>query len=430
MSHLALCAVISLVCSITFGALLLREWNFYDITQRSVVLALAILHGVGAILLYLMIVVRFRIWLDVARISFYLVSLLGGNTFFAVVNATYPCNNLGSHALCRHVTWSVIIGSWVQSGLLIVYSVFLAVASHARPSVRPQITISPPPPMRELGYKTGSDLRSRKGSVESFASTTRLLSYDDKRSSLSSTDSFGSSPDARNLQTPGNAVPVMFPAPHSSKGSGWGTSFPLPRTPMSSYTPRPYSPAASVQSLPATLTFQQPSYASHYRQSSSPIRSLPIVHPGRDGPNPFRTISPPEYSSLRNVSARPPPFPNPFESLARSPSEVSVPYSVASSGSFESASSMYASRSGYGIIHSPGPASPSPWTPTTTEYLSTQAQKDSPVYPSVTMLTAKQAWGAAPLMSPGLHSIRSMSGSTYSRLPESKTYNGWSLSSS
>ncbi|THU92208.1 hypothetical protein K435DRAFT_216370 [Dendrothele bispora CBS 962.96] len=408
----ALCAVISMACSIVFGALLLREWSFYNITQRSVVLGLAIIHGVGAILLYLMIIVRFRIWLDVARLSFYLFSLLGGNTFFAVVNGSYPCNNLGSHTLCRRITWSVIIGSWVQSGLLL-----LAIASHARPAKRPQVVVSPPPVTKPTDISLASVPSSnsshwRKGSVTSVSSdssTTALLSYDDKRSSLTSLSSYGPSLDHKSLlQVPG-ATPVQFPLnPHSFAGYGWGTGL---RTPITTYRP-PFSPATSVRSLPLALTFQKP-YASHRRRSSLPSFPLPNPHERRPA---LDYSSPPQYNAVpRDIPVRPLPLPNPFESLmSRRPSAKSVPSSVSSYDSNDTTGAFLSHR-GFDAIS----RSSEPWTPTTTEYLSTHRDHTPPA----ALLPSKRAWimnNRAYLMSPGLNSVHSMSASMHSRVPEPK----------
>ncbi|GLB35048.1 hypothetical protein LshimejAT787_0206130 [Lyophyllum shimeji] len=68
----ALAALLSLGWTIVLTVLLLREWRAYDISQRAIVIVSLVINGVSAILLYLMIVVHFRLWLDAARVAFVL----------------------------------------------------------------------------------------------------------------------------------------------------------------------------------------------------------------------------------------------------------------------------------------------------------------------------------------------------------------------
>ncbi|RDB21274.1 hypothetical protein Hypma_011511 [Hypsizygus marmoreus] len=155
----ALSTLLSLAWAIIFATLLLREWATYSISQRAVVIMALSINGVSALLLYLMIVVRFRLWLDAARIAFVLFFQLGSTITFALCSPSFPCNNLGSEEDCKRVTLTAINGGLGLSGLLLVYAFYLAVMSYVPP---------PPPPWNpESVLSDGKRSHSAAPSTES-----------------------------------------------------------------------------------------------------------------------------------------------------------------------------------------------------------------------------------------------------------------------
>jgi len=126
----ALASILCITLTIIFTILLIREWSLYNISQRIIVVVSLTINGVSAILLYLMIVVQFRLWLDAARVASLILFQLGSTVTFAIVSSSLPCKNIGSETDCRHILTGAVDGGWVLTGLLLLYAFYLAVMSY------------------------------------------------------------------------------------------------------------------------------------------------------------------------------------------------------------------------------------------------------------------------------------------------------------
>ncbi|KAJ7582898.1 hypothetical protein C8J56DRAFT_235455 [Mycena floridula] len=165
-----LCCIISLGCTIVYTVLIVRGWSEYSLANRVLMLSLAIVHGIGAIMLFLMLVLSFRVWLDVARIFTYIFFQLGVEIAFTLLGRGVPCDNLGSQADCRIISLSVSLGSGSLSALLIIYAVMLLFISRIpqpAPNETPNLVISEPFSSKELLEKRPSLMSTY--SQDSFA---------------------------------------------------------------------------------------------------------------------------------------------------------------------------------------------------------------------------------------------------------------------
>ncbi|KAF5391476.1 hypothetical protein D9757_002012 [Collybiopsis confluens] len=129
----AVCMIISVGCGTIFSLILVHEGNDIELVTRIVVIALTVIHFLGAVLLYLMIVVRFTVWLDAARVTIYLALVGGGAAAFISGRAKLPCASSGIGAICIQATISVVVGSLVLCGLLLCYLVGLSIIAHTIP---------------------------------------------------------------------------------------------------------------------------------------------------------------------------------------------------------------------------------------------------------------------------------------------------------
>ncbi|KAJ3915768.1 hypothetical protein F5877DRAFT_81537 [Lentinula edodes] len=129
----AICMTLSIGCATILSIFLLRQWSDFDLVSRIIVVILTVVHSLGGILLYLMIVVQFKVWLDAARVSVYLAFVLCGGLLLITGRASLPCSGSGIGNTCSQSTLSVAIASFVSSGLLLIYSVTLAVIAHIIP---------------------------------------------------------------------------------------------------------------------------------------------------------------------------------------------------------------------------------------------------------------------------------------------------------
>ncbi|KAF4614743.1 hypothetical protein D9613_002660 [Agrocybe pediades] len=114
----------AMICSMGFAAiyavLLLRGWSSYNGQQRCVVIISLVVYAISSLLLYLMLILRFRVWLDGVRIVLLLFCQVGGTVTFAIFRPNLPCSNLGSVSTCDTVETIVTYGGWGLAGLSIM----------------------------------------------------------------------------------------------------------------------------------------------------------------------------------------------------------------------------------------------------------------------------------------------------------------------
>ncbi|THG99646.1 hypothetical protein EW026_g2762 [Hermanssonia centrifuga] len=116
----AFIAVTSLLWAIAVSVYISREWHHFMIFQRILVLAVIGINGLSTLLLYLMIVVVFRVWLDLARMLFLLLIHAGAAVMLTLFGHNFSCDIFDgndSTKICKDVDLAFIIGSWAMTGL-------------------------------------------------------------------------------------------------------------------------------------------------------------------------------------------------------------------------------------------------------------------------------------------------------------------------
>lgn len=184
----AISTVLAMALAAIFAIFLVREWRYYSSAQRSILVIILVIDGCSTILLYLMIIVRFRLWLDGARIMSLVVFQAGATVAFSVAKSTLPCNNLGSVQACKAVTTAAVFGGWSLTALLLFYALCLAVMSH----------VPRPPPSDPESNLTESRLKLCQSPAPSWNTSTDSKSWatvpekrgwnDEKRLSNSSSE--------------------------------------------------------------------------------------------------------------------------------------------------------------------------------------------------------------------------------------------------
>jgi len=160
--------ILSMAWTILLAVLLLREWKTYNLTQHAILISLLVTNGVSTIILYLMIIVKFRLWLDGARVAILVLFQAGGTVTFALSNTSFPCNNIGTFSDCKTIESIITFGGWSLASLLLFYAFCLAFMSHvpAPPSpLNPEYILT-----NKLDVSTASNTSS-----SSVNSGTRLL---------------------------------------------------------------------------------------------------------------------------------------------------------------------------------------------------------------------------------------------------------------
>ncbi|KAF9001860.1 hypothetical protein BDQ17DRAFT_1426161 [Cyathus striatus] len=170
----ALSTILCMTLTVIYSVLLFREWAFYDVAQRCITIMLISVNGISSILLYLMIIVRFRFWLDVARVGSLLGFQIGGNVVFIIFQSELPCQNLGSPKDCEQVLSSVSLISWALSGILLLYTFTLLYSRSLNPPT------GPPDPEARLMHEGLTGNRNSYASVDSKTSLMKLREPEEK----------------------------------------------------------------------------------------------------------------------------------------------------------------------------------------------------------------------------------------------------------
>ncbi|KAI0831487.1 hypothetical protein BC628DRAFT_1353882 [Trametes gibbosa] len=123
--------LVTMLVSLLWTALLSVEvfllYDQSDPAQRDFVGVLIFINALTAILLPSLLIVRFRLWLDAARLLFLLLANFGIAGLFTARSSTFECPLQHiENKLCRSVNLAIMICSWLVPALLVWYSAFLA----------------------------------------------------------------------------------------------------------------------------------------------------------------------------------------------------------------------------------------------------------------------------------------------------------------
>lgn len=160
-----------------FAVFLAHEWSHFSGYQKIVIVCLLSLYGFTAILLYLMAVVLFRLWWDVARVVSLLVVHAGSSVVFTMYRPNLPCRGFHTEAFCKDFVFTIFVGCWVFSGMILCFSITLGIMAFLpRPMESEEIDFPPSP----ASFKAGSPSdEERPPSFHSFDSPMGSP-YDDK----------------------------------------------------------------------------------------------------------------------------------------------------------------------------------------------------------------------------------------------------------
>ncbi|KAI0673076.1 hypothetical protein C8Q78DRAFT_1022603 [Trametes maxima] len=161
----AFIALASLAWAVVLSLYLSKEWAHFSTLQRAIVLALIGVNALTSLLLYLMIVVVFRMWKELLRMLFLLAIHIGTAVPFTLYRFSFPCDFFGTKTACKVVALTFLATAWSITGLLLGYTVYLCIMSRVPrpfPLITPNNLLSTPPV-------------SRAPSMVSVSSATHLL---------------------------------------------------------------------------------------------------------------------------------------------------------------------------------------------------------------------------------------------------------------
>ncbi|KAI0306631.1 hypothetical protein B0F90DRAFT_1691731, partial [Multifurca ochricompacta] len=124
----SLTTFICLLWVILLSCLLFIRWDASSLSERSFLMLFLGLDVLTMILLPVLLLVKFRTWLDGARLLLLLVCHIGVATSFAIWAPTISCPNdtPDDRGVCQLLNVYIIMASWVPPSFLIFYGVCLS----------------------------------------------------------------------------------------------------------------------------------------------------------------------------------------------------------------------------------------------------------------------------------------------------------------
>lgn len=315
-----LITAISLLLTVMYALFLSKDFHRYSELQRGIVGASAVINGITAILMYLMLAVRFSTGLDALRIIILLGLQAGSTALFTLHSADLPCDAFKAGATCKRVTFYTAIVSWALCGLLVVYGACLAIMA---------CIPKPPPILDDPELDAQVPVNPQAVTHLSIDSQVRLIDPDEEKRSFSARPP----PDTRSRQQMQQQRGVQQGAPYNSR-------YPLNPSPTSRQGRdgnAPYWPADDSRRM-RSLDQSRP------LPPSSPYAE-PIPRGWTQTPSLGYSTSPSSSavnfaSGARSATLPPPPPPppaqfNPVQRRARSSSLSTSVYSFASGDSLD-----------------------------------------------------------------------------------------------
>ncbi|KAF9052971.1 hypothetical protein BJ165DRAFT_1523720 [Panaeolus papilionaceus] len=206
--------LLTIALAAIYAVLLIRGWASFIAGQRAIMLALLFLNALSAIVLYLMMLISFRVWLDGARIALLLIFQVGGTVTFSLFYPGFPCSNLGDVSTCKRVEMAAIFGGWSLAGFLLMYAFALSAMCYVpEPSTRRLVLVEDGPMTSQNEKEVYSEKTQKRLSQTSIGSERSLYS----QSSFSATQSPTIPRSAYKpgfVSSPTGMAQVQFPPPY------------------------------------------------------------------------------------------------------------------------------------------------------------------------------------------------------------------------
>lgn len=166
----AIAAILSLAWTVLLSVYLARIWTQSTGLQHAAILAMLGVHFFSAIMLYLMIIVIFRFWLDFTRMLFLLAIHTGPTLFYMFQSSGYSCAIFSSRNTCNIARLVILINAWGIVGLFVIYTAVLLAMSR----------VPRPLPDRIEFPSDQKDADCSSAHISSITSETELLAEDSK----------------------------------------------------------------------------------------------------------------------------------------------------------------------------------------------------------------------------------------------------------
>jgi len=138
----SLTTLICLICVILLSCLLFLRWDVSSQSERSFLFIFLVIDTLTVIMLPVLLLVKFRTWLDGARLLLLLTFHIGMAVSFVIWIPTITCpdDTPDDRGVCQLLNALIVIASWAPPFLLILYGVGLAIYSWRYASNPPKLS--------------------------------------------------------------------------------------------------------------------------------------------------------------------------------------------------------------------------------------------------------------------------------------------------
>ncbi|KAF7304809.1 hypothetical protein MKEN_01195000 [Mycena kentingensis (nom. inval.)] len=155
---------------------LFLKWDTTDSNQRSLLAVMLAIHAATPVVLLCLLVLRFRSYLDMARIVLLISLHLGTAALFSYWLSSFKCptRTPDEQAVCRLFGLYILLASWVVPAILLAYAAglgyFMGLQRRAPPPAMLEresiLPVMRPGYSRATSYSSQPDTRSKRGSAE------------------------------------------------------------------------------------------------------------------------------------------------------------------------------------------------------------------------------------------------------------------------
>jgi len=124
----------SLLWALLLSLVVFFRWEVSLPLERSLVVVMLCANAITVIMVPLLLLLRFRVWLDVARLFFLLALHIGCAASFAYCIAYFICADQSpdQEGICKLINIYILLASWVNPVLLLLYAAGLAFMLYRR----------------------------------------------------------------------------------------------------------------------------------------------------------------------------------------------------------------------------------------------------------------------------------------------------------
>jgi len=110
------------------------RWDVSSSLERSLVVIMLCTNAITVVVVPLLLLLQFRVWLDIARLLFLLVLHIGSASAFAYCNTYFTCINQSPDqaGICALINIYILLASWVVPVLLLLYAAGLGYMLYRR----------------------------------------------------------------------------------------------------------------------------------------------------------------------------------------------------------------------------------------------------------------------------------------------------------